>query len=222
MLAFAVTLSGVSSRTVPVDVTSDGSAQAGEGYTAKNGTVTLQGGESSAVRVVAEVRQRSTRGGVPAVRGPNLPAVLPAVSGSNSRFPTRSGPHELQFMPTHPGVFWSLPEIGVGSGGGRRPDALRDAAMRVPNRRRRGGKHRGRGRGRRARAAGRVRGTGPVLRDVGAARYRLGVSGRAWPAGGPTASCWPSRSTRRGAALRAGTSTTPSLRSYRQTLDDVA
>ena len=45
MLAFAVTLSRAASRTVAVDVTSDGSAQAGEDCTAKSGTLTFEAGE---------------------------------------------------------------------------------------------------------------------------------------------------------------------------------
>ena len=53
VLAFAVTLSGAASRTVPVDVTSDGSAQAGEDYTAMSGTLTFEAGESGKTVEVA-------------------------------------------------------------------------------------------------------------------------------------------------------------------------
>lgn len=53
MLAFAVTLSTVASRTLPVDVTSDGSAQAGQDYTAKSGRPTFEAGESAKTVEVA-------------------------------------------------------------------------------------------------------------------------------------------------------------------------
>ena len=50
MLAFAVTLSRAASRMVPVDVTSHGSAQAGEDYMVKNGTLTFEAASRSASR----------------------------------------------------------------------------------------------------------------------------------------------------------------------------
>ena len=53
VLALAVTLSRAASRTVAVDVTSDGRAPAGEDYTAKSGTLTFEAGESAKTVEVA-------------------------------------------------------------------------------------------------------------------------------------------------------------------------
>ena len=72
----------VPSRTVPVDVTSDGSAQAGEDYSARRGTVTFEARESKTVEeaVLDEGRETLTpstrRGGWRTARRRRVPATI--------------------------------------------------------------------------------------------------------------------------------------------------
>ena len=62
MLAFVVRLSRAASRTVSVDYTTlDGSAQAGEDYTAKSGTLTFGARESAKTVEVPCSTTRTTK-----------------------------------------------------------------------------------------------------------------------------------------------------------------
>ena len=64
VLAFAVTLSRAATSAFSVDhATSDGSARAGEDYTATSGTLSIQAGESSRTLEVAVLDDSPTRGG---------------------------------------------------------------------------------------------------------------------------------------------------------------
>ena len=80
------------------------------------------------MRVVADVRQRSMRGGVPVVGGPESASRTASRFGLCQPISDPFGPTRTTVYANKSGALWSSPEIWIGSGGGRRQEALRDAS----------------------------------------------------------------------------------------------